>query len=75
MFWFWLNIPMATACFAAWCGIPLWMVLRHPNWGPEPGHGPRIGHSVQRAGLETGLVLSDSERSAELVTAGAGTGR
>lgn len=34
MVWFLLNIPLAAACFAAWFGIPLWMVLRHQNWGP-----------------------------------------
>ncbi len=39
MFWFWMNMPLAAAFFAAWAGIPLWMVLRHPTWGPEPaGH-------------------------------------
>jgi hypothetical protein len=75
MLWFWLNIPMATACFAAWCGIPLWMVLRHRNWGPEPGHGPHSGHSTQRLDLEPMFVLSDSEYPAEVATAGAGTGR
>jgi hypothetical protein len=36
MYWFWLNVPLAAACFLAWCGIPLWMVLKHPSWGPEP---------------------------------------
>jgi hypothetical protein len=36
MFWFWLNMPLAAACFLAWCGIPLWMVLKHPSWGHEP---------------------------------------
>jgi hypothetical protein len=73
MFWFWLNIPMATACFAAWCGIPLWMVLRHPNWGPEPGHGRDTGHSAQRPGLEPTFVLSGNP--ADAATVGAGTGR
>jgi hypothetical protein len=72
MFWFWLNIPMATACFAAWCGIPLWMVLRHPNWGPEPGHGRDTGHSAQRPGLEPTFVLSGNR--ADTATVGAGTG-
>lgn len=31
MSWFWLNIPLATAFFLATAGIPLWMVLRHPD--------------------------------------------
>jgi hypothetical protein len=41
MAWLWLNIPLAAVFFGAWSGIPLWMVLRHSSWGPEPadGHG------------------------------------
>lgn len=36
MSWFWMNVPLATVFFAAWCGIPLYMVLWHPTWGPQP---------------------------------------
>ncbi len=36
MSWFWLNVPAAAVFFAAWSGIPLYMVLRHPSWGAEP---------------------------------------
>jgi hypothetical protein len=43
MAWLWLNIPLAAVFFGAWSGIPLWMVLRHPSWGPEPGDGHGSG--------------------------------
>lgn len=33
--WFWLNIPLAAVVFLAVAGIPLWMVLRHPDAGQE----------------------------------------
>ncbi len=36
MSWFWLNMPLAALFFAAWSGIPLWMVLRHPDRRDEP---------------------------------------
>ncbi len=36
MNWFWMNIPLGAVAFAAWAGIPLWMVVRHRHWGPEP---------------------------------------
>jgi hypothetical protein len=36
MSWFWMNMPLAAVFFAAWCGVPLYMVLRHPTWGPQP---------------------------------------
>ncbi len=35
MLWFWLNMPLAAVFVGAWCGIPLWKVLKHPGWGPE----------------------------------------
>jgi hypothetical protein len=31
MSWFWLNIPLATAIFAAMVGIPLWVVFKRPD--------------------------------------------
>ncbi len=33
--WFWLNIPIAAVIFAAMVGIPLWLVMRHPDTGQE----------------------------------------
>jgi hypothetical protein len=36
MSWISVNMVLAAVFFTAWCGIPLWMVLRHPSWGPEP---------------------------------------
>ena len=31
MTWLLLNIPLAVLFFALWTGIPLWLVLRHPD--------------------------------------------
>jgi hypothetical protein len=36
MSWLWMNMPLAAVFFAAWFGIPLYMVLKHPSWGPQP---------------------------------------
>jgi hypothetical protein len=48
MSWFWLNVPLAVLFFAAWTGIPLWMVLRHPARRDEPAiHVP--AEAVQAA--------------------------
>jgi hypothetical protein len=41
MSWFWMNVPLAAVFFAAWSGIPLWMVLKHPGWGPAPADSRR----------------------------------
>jgi hypothetical protein len=34
--WLWLNLPLDVLFFAAMSGIPLWLVLRHPDTGPAP---------------------------------------
>lgn len=33
-YWFWLNIPLATAIFLAIVGIPLWLVIKRPEAEP-----------------------------------------
>jgi hypothetical protein len=35
MTWFWLNIPLAAVLFLAMSGIPLWLVIKHPDTGPD----------------------------------------
>ncbi len=30
--WFWLNVPLMAALFLATAGIPLWLVLKRPDW-------------------------------------------
>jgi hypothetical protein len=30
-----INIPLCVLFIAAWSGIPLWMVLKHPDQKPE----------------------------------------
>jgi hypothetical protein len=28
----WINIPLMVLAFALWVGVPLWLVLRRPDW-------------------------------------------
>jgi hypothetical protein len=35
MIWFLLNGLLAAAFFGAWVGIPLWMIVKHPDIGPS----------------------------------------
>lgn len=37
----WMNVPLMLLAFGLMAGIPLWMVLRHPEW-----HGKRRAHVV-----------------------------
>jgi hypothetical protein len=39
MAWFWLNIPLMVLVFSAVCGIPLWLVIKHPDTVPMPTGG------------------------------------
>ncbi len=40
MSWVWLNLPLGAAFFLAMTGIPLWMVIRHPDRGSVHGTVP-----------------------------------
>ncbi|HXW43221.1 MAG TPA: hypothetical protein VEL03_00430 [Streptosporangiaceae bacterium] len=40
MNWLWLNIPLDAIFFLAVTGIPLWLVLRHPDVGPAAAASP-----------------------------------
>jgi hypothetical protein len=31
----WMNIPLMVLAFALWVGVPLWLVLRHPDRSPR----------------------------------------
>jgi hypothetical protein len=39
MNWMWVNIPLMAAFFLAVAGIPLWLVLRRPDFSGQPGVG------------------------------------
>ncbi len=40
MNWLWPNIVLGASFFLAVTGIPLWLVLRHPDTGPLPAFEP-----------------------------------
>jgi hypothetical protein len=47
MHWFWMNIPLGAMIFAIWTGVPLWLVLKHPDISPgsrvpDPDPGARV---------------------------------
>ncbi len=46
MSWLWLNIPLAALIFFAITGIPLWLVIRHPDTAPARHETP--GRDVAR---------------------------
>ena len=50
--WFWLNIPLATLFLTATAGIPMRMVIKHPDTAPDCGRGssPETSSSVLAVG-------------------------
>jgi hypothetical protein len=38
------NIPLMILFFALWVGIPAWLVVRHPDSGPQPVQPPALAH-------------------------------
>lgn len=47
MNWILLNIPLCVAFFLAITGIPLWMVIKHPDRGPAGGQA--VGQAATAA--------------------------
>jgi len=42
MTWLLLNVPLIVLFFALWVGVPMWLVLRHPDTGPAPAAAPAV---------------------------------
>jgi hypothetical protein len=71
MNWILLNIPLGVVFFLAIAGIPLWMVIRHPDRGPARGQA--IGQATSAARMtEPARDRSLTGDSRELVGAPAG---
>ena len=42
MNWLLLNIPLIVLFVALWAGIPMWLVLKHPDTKPELAAAPAV---------------------------------
>ena len=69
MNWIWLNMPLGALIFLAVAGIPLWMVIKHPDTGPDGQAARRTAATPARvpvyvaAGSQT--LTSARQRRAE----------
>jgi hypothetical protein len=43
------NIPLMVLFFALWVGIPTWLVIRHPDTGPEATQTPAVTYLPQQS--------------------------
>ncbi len=74
MNWLWLNIPLMAAFFLAVAGIPLWLVLRRPEFGaaradqagqlPTPiaarYHAPEV-RTARRSRIDLARITGEDE--------------
>ena len=44
MNWLLYNIPLTVLFFALWVGIPMWLVVRHPDTGPQSAQSPAVAY-------------------------------
>jgi hypothetical protein len=72
--WLWLNIPLMAVFFLAAAGIPLWLVLRRPDFGaaragqagqlPTPiaarYHAPEV-RTVRRSKVSLAGITAEDE--------------
>jgi len=48
MTWILVNIPLMVAFVALWVGIPVWLVLKHPDAKPTLAAAPAVRNIVRR---------------------------
>ena len=48
MTWLLSNILMVVPFLALWVGIPMWLVLKHPDTGPQPAEPSALTHLSAR---------------------------
>jgi hypothetical protein len=46
-----MSIPAARVFVGLWSGIPMWLVLKRPDRGPQPQVVPAPQRSGQSAGV------------------------
>jgi len=49
--WLWINLSLGAPFVLAIVGLPLWLVLKRPDTGPDTAHAPawRRVHVLDRA--------------------------
>jgi hypothetical protein len=44
MTWLLYNIPLMVLFFALWVGIPMWLVVRRPDTGPDAAQTSEVAY-------------------------------
>jgi hypothetical protein len=57
-----INIPLAMIFVALWVAIPLWMIFKHPDRGPETARSVRTVPAYRRAQARPAYAATRSWR-------------
>jgi hypothetical protein len=49
MTWILVNIPLMVVFVALWVGIPVWLVLRHPDGASRRAPAAAVSYLIRRA--------------------------
>ena len=60
----WITIPLVVLAFALWVGVPMWIVLRHPDQRPGETRTVPV-YPRQRAGVRGGYRGLPAQRFAQ----------
>jgi hypothetical protein len=71
MNWLWLNIALGALIFLAVSGIPLWMVIKHPDTAPAWPEALEGGAAPALAAVPAATPGTQAEREAARETVGA----
>ena len=60
MSWIWLNIPLAVVMVAFTVGLPLWLIVKHPEGGASVDSPAQVSPRERKSGS-----IPDREISAQ----------
>jgi hypothetical protein len=60
MNWILLDVPLCAVFFLAIAGIPLWLVIRHPDAGPADSGAAADGGTAWAAAMAVPMTGQDS---------------
>jgi len=78
MTWLLINLLLAALFFATWVGVPLWLVLKHPDQDTRPraASGPAHSHRVEPPiRITRSSLVAPSTRPAQTGRAGSRAAR
>jgi hypothetical protein len=63
--WIWMNIPLMVLFLVAVAGIPLWMVIKHPDTAPDfRAPGQQTGDYARSRAAQAAMAAQQHDAAA-----------